>query len=143
MSDTNGTKQTNEVASLGAPEVDPSDHFDFVALVRDQAKVHGLDPETLLWKAAKAMFDKATGGDAAAAKLVFDRCCGVQGKDGSGGVNVNIDNRSVTLGPPAPAAGEIGDYIANMNKVAAQIGVRVHDAEPDTDEEDELEDLLS
>jgi hypothetical protein len=141
MSERNVSAIEAEVSEESSATVagDSSDHFDFVSLVRDQAKVHGLDPEQLLWKAAKAMFDKATAGDAAAAKLLFDRCCGVQG--GKTGVNVAIDNRSVNFGPPAPAAGDVGDYIAQMNKVAAQIGVHVHDAK--SNEEEEIEELLS
>ena len=132
MSERNGTTGVR-----GGETVDSSAHFDFVALVRDQAKSRGMEPEALLWAAAKSMFDKAAAGDAAAAKLIFDRCCGIQG---GRGVSVAIDNRSVSLGPPAPATQDIGSYIANMNKVAAQIGVLVH---ADGTDQDELEDLLS
>jgi len=137
MSDTTGgTLQKESITLTGRVRdemvEDSVGHFDFVSLVRDQAKVHGVEPERLLWLAAKAMFDKAAGGDAAAAKLIFDRACGVQEK--SGGVNVNVDNRRLTFGPPAPAAGDVGEYIAGMNKVAAQIGIEIND---------EIEDLLS
>ena len=130
----------SDIASVGGDNGGSSDHFDFVAVIREHAKIHGLTVDALLWKSAKAMFDKAAGGDAAAAKLIFDRACGMQDK--GGGINVNIDNRKVVLGPPAPAAGDVGEYIAAMNRVAAQIGVVVHD-EPDALQHESLEDLLS
>jgi hypothetical protein len=131
VSSKNGTVAA--AMASGSSKEDPSGHFDFVALLREQAKVHGLKPEELLWKAAKAMFDKATGGDAAAAKLIFDRACGIQS-----GVNVNVDNRSVHIGPPVPASGELGEYIGELNKIAAVVGVEVQNVDAD-----ELEELLS
>ena len=90
----------------------------FLSIVRREAERRGVSLETMSYEVLAAMARQAKRGDVQAAKLVLDRLHGVQ----STTPQVVVDQRSVSIGPPAPDTdGEVSDYIATMQRVAAQI----------------------
>jgi len=103
----------------------PKGSIDFMATIREFAKKEGLDVRQMVWEAGLAMFQKAKEGDATAAKLVFDRACGVieKGVD----VDVNVTNVNASIGPTPPTESDMGRYIKRLTEVAAHQGIRVED----------------
>jgi len=92
----------------------PSGALDFMSICRRRAREADLDLEALVWAAARGLFLKASKGDASAAKIILDRTCGLLEK----GLELNVDARSVTIGPPVPQGGDFVDYVRKLGEVA-------------------------
>ena len=86
-----------------------------------RARREGMDLRDMVWDAAKGLYEAAMSGDAAAAKVLFDRLGGPVEKAPE--VNVNVAT-AIQTGPPAPAEPrELGSYLAKLNEIAAQQGL--------------------
>lgn len=86
-----------------------------------RARREGMDLRDMVWNAAKGLYEAAMSGDAAAAKVLFDRLGGPVEKAPEVQVNVAA---AIQAGPPAPAEPrELGAYLQRLNEIAAQQGL--------------------
>jgi len=98
----------------------PKSTLNFMEICKRKAKAIGVDLDSVVWSIMKGLLNRAKDGDAAASKILLDRLCGVVEKGFE--LHVDVDNRSVTIGPPVPEGRELGEYIRGMNEVAAEQG---------------------
>ena len=98
----------------------PKGSLDYMSICRTKSKAAGVPLEDLVWAATRGLALRAGRGDAAAAKVLLDRLCGPVDK-----ALVEIDARSVGLaaGPPIPGGSDFKDWVAGINRVAAQQGL--------------------
>jgi hypothetical protein len=86
-----------------------------------RARREGLDLRDMVWQAAKGLYQAALEGDAAAAKILFDRLGGPVEKAPE--VQVNVANVAASGPPPPASVGDLSTYVSKLNEVAAQQGL--------------------
>lgn len=89
----------------------PKGSLDFVATCRIRAKEEGTTLEAAVGDAFIAVAKAAKNGDVAACKLLLDRLCGLLP---AAGIEVNVDARSITIGPPAPDAASLREQVQRL-----------------------------
>jgi hypothetical protein len=99
----------------------PRGCVDFMQVMRKKAREHNMDVEEMIWEVGFSMFNAAKGGDVQAAKMILERFCGMQERGGN--LEVNVDARQVSIGPPAPEGQDMGDFIKQLADVAAKNGM--------------------
>jgi hypothetical protein len=85
-----------------------------------RARREGMDLRNMVWEVAKGLAEAAMQGDAAAAKVLFDRFGGPVER--SPEVTVNVATQ-IQAGPKPPEPGKMRDYLAKLNEIAAEQGL--------------------
>ena len=104
---------------------------DFVTAVKQRAKVEGLTVEEMMGNVGWGLYQEAKDGDAACAKVLLDRVLGPIDK----GLEVNVDARSVHVGPPMPDDNrDLASYLTQIAEAGASQGLS-RNGDPDADAE--------
>lgn len=97
----------------------PPGSLNLLTICRQKAEAEGVDLESVLWSAIKAMAKRAIKGDHQTAKILFERLAGP--------VRQEHDITSATTvhhaGPPEPDGTDLEDYIRKMIEIAGDEGI--------------------
>jgi len=92
-------------------------HIQFADTITAEAKARGVDLKVVVWESFEALRKNIQEDrDVPSIKLMLDRLCGVLPKD-----PINIDARSVYLGPGAPRDADKEEFLSSVARILADV----------------------